>query len=117
MKMEQKKTLTELKAMKNHLLSLKQPDMINSDLLRHINEMIDQQYLDRHNHPITYLEKAKAYKMYVDLPEGSAARYKQFKLKSLEAVNKKLIEYYKSVETKTTVQKFFDDWLTERMRH
>ena len=55
--------------------------------------------------------------MYVDLPEGSAARYKQFKLKSLEAVNKKLIEYYKSVETKTTVQKFFDDWLTERMRH
>ena len=115
--MDQNTTLAELKAIKNDLLSLEQPDMINADLLRHINEMIDQQYLDRHNHPITYLEKAKAYKTYVDLPEGSAARYKQIKLKSLDAVKKKLIEYYKSVETKITLQKLFDDWLTERMRH
>ena len=116
-KMNQNTTLTELQAVKNNLLSLDQIDMINADLMRHINEMIDQQYLDRHNHPITYLENAKAYKTYVDLPEGSAGRYKQIKLKSLDAVKKKLIEYYKSVEKKMTFRKLFDNWLAERMRH
>ena len=109
--------LAELKSIRNSLRSSDESDMMNADLLRRIDDMIDEQYLSRHNHSITYLEKAKAYKTYVDLPEGSAQRYKQIKVKSLDDLKKKLIEYYKEVETKVTVQKLFNDWLSERMAH
>ena len=109
--------LAELKSIRYRLLSSEETGRKDAELLRSIDEMIDQKYLDRHNHPIIYLEKVKAYKTIADLPEGSAGRYKQFKRKSLKDLERLLIDYYKSIETKITFQNLFDNWIFERMVH
>ena len=109
--------LTELKALKNNLRSSAESGMISADLLSQIEIMIDQAYLDRHNHEISYDEKNDNYRTVVDLPKGSEKRYRWMKCKKREDLEKKLIKYYKETETKITIQKLFDDWIAERMAH
>ena len=117
-KMNQTNAIVELKTLKNNLLSSGNSAMIDTtDMVRQIEDMIDKQYLEQHNHTITYLEKEKYYKTYVDRPEGSAKRYKQLKSKTLEGIQKKIVEYYQEIETKFTLHKVFYDWLDERVRH
>ena len=112
------KVITELKALKNNLLCSGDPAIIGTeDMVRQIEDMIDKKYLERHNHKVTYLEKEKLYKTYVDLPEGSRDRYKQLKSRSMEGLEAKIVEYYKTVETKATIHKMFYDWLNERVFH
>ncbi len=87
--------LTELKALKNNLRSSAESGMISADLLSQIEIMIDQAYLDRHNHEISYDEKNDNYRTVVDLPKGSEKRYRWMKCKRREDLEKKLIKYYK----------------------
>ncbi len=109
--------LCELKKIRNQLNSANLSDNISSDVLSQIDNMIDEQYLQRHNHKIMYLDNTGYYKTRVDRPEGSAPKYRQIKSRTMEGLRKKIADHYKAIENKATIHRLFYEWIGERVKY
>lgn len=109
--------IAELKTLRNHVSACVTSDVVDEDVLRSIDKMINEQYLGMHNHKITYLEKQGLYMTYLDTPDGDKKLYKQVASVSLEKLKQKIVDYYKEHSNKVTIAGLFRMWLEERMRY
>ena len=81
----------------------------------------DKELLERHTHKIVHIKERNCYRTQIDIPGdfSSDYSYKQITSKTLEGLQRKIVDHYKGIDTTQhkSVHELYEGWMAERMQY